>query len=139
MLPGGGAEEVFELRKRVGFLEAQLTRAEASAAQLQDAASRAADRMQAQARKEQELEDRLAAVGLGESSRNRTVEQHGIASQWIAKAGIAAVLGAAAGVNGLVKATNKCIRPQRSEPQYSSVEHDALRSEAEAEPADVSP
>mmetsp|Transcript_91972 Transcript_91972/g.256054 ORF Transcript_91972/g.256054 Transcript_91972/m.256054 type:complete len:118 (-) Transcript_91972:43-396(-) len=78
----------------------QLQRAEAQSAQLQTAASRAADKLQEQAMKERALEARLSGVPLNYGDAGRS-------AQWVASA----ILSTAAGVNGVVSAaTGRCMR-----------------------------
>merc|ERR1712203_1284857 len=87
-----------EMRQRLRDMEGQLARAEGSAAALQDAALRAAERLQAQAVRERELEARLAGLSSVDSS------------SW----GVRAALGVVGGVNMLVtSATSRCMKPKR--------------------------
>merc|ERR1711920_803268 len=87
-----------EMRQRLRDMEGQLARAEGSAAALQDAASRAAEKLQAQAVRERELEARLAGIGSVDGAN------------W----GVRAALGVVGGVGMLVNsATSRCLRPNR--------------------------
>lgn len=56
----GDQDTTISLERRIEELELQLSRAEGSSAALQDAAARAAERLQVQALRERELEERLA-------------------------------------------------------------------------------
>merc|ERR1712083_628802 len=94
----GESENEKELRSRLQEMEGQLARAEGSAAALQDAASRAAEKLQAQAVRERELEARLAGIGSVDGAN------------W----GVRAALGVVGGVGMLVNsATGRCLRPNR--------------------------
>mmetsp|Transcript_34915 Transcript_34915/g.96405 ORF Transcript_34915/g.96405 Transcript_34915/m.96405 type:complete len:397 (-) Transcript_34915:113-1303(-) len=86
------------LLARVGELERQLAKAEDSSARLHDAASRAAERLQAQAVSNRELEARL----------------NEIRSSWAVRAMLCAIWGC----GHLVNAISKCRRPERGyQPQ----------------------
>merc|ERR1712203_75225 len=87
-----------EMRQRLRDMEGQLARAEGSAAALQDAASRAAERLQLQAVRERELEAKLASLGSVDGA------------SW----GVRAVLGAVGGMSTLVTtATSRCVKSKK--------------------------
>merc|ERR1711920_1152657 len=109
----GEPETEKEMRQRLRDMEGQLARAEGSAAALQDAASRAAEKLQAQAVRERELEARLAGIGSVDGAN------------W----GVRAALGVVGGVGMLVNsATSRCLRPNRELDQ----EGQSLTAQADA-------
>jgi len=65
LLEAEDRESYAALKARVRLLESELARAQGSSAALQDAAARAAERLQAQALKERELEQQLADASTG--------------------------------------------------------------------------
>jgi chromosome segregation protein len=92
------------LKARVRLLESQLSRAQGSSAALQDAASRAAERLQAQALKERELEQQLATAGATPQFFRHVVE------------GVGAVNSLVAGQVG------RCLRGRQNDPPSPSQE-----------------
>merc|ERR1712032_1615382 len=102
----GESETEKELRARLKEMEGQLARSEGSAASLQDAASRAAERLQAMAVRERELETKLERVGNVDGAN------------W----GVRATLGVVGGVGKLMNtATARCLRPNRELDQQEGV------------------
>jgi len=94
LLGSQDANDPATLRARIRELESQLSRAEASTGALQDAAARAAERLQEQAMKERELEQQLAQQG------NMSAPQF-----------VQALVGGVSAVNKMMTgATAKCLR-----------------------------
>jgi len=86
------------LRSKVRELESQLRKSEVSSAALQDASARATERLQAQALKERELEQRLAQAG-------------GVSGS--AAFGVGLLMRGVDGVNNIIAAsTGRCLRRQ---------------------------